>query len=255
MINLAYKYYNQNNYANVHYPSPDLPNATLESGGCGVVSSAMIVENLTGKVTDPKDMAAYAIKKGARVSGGTDLNVMAKAISVDYGLIFTTTSDENLLLNHLKAGGMAIANVGGDRPGYVGVFSDGGHYIVAAGLTDDGKIIVLDPGYYVGKFNKAGRAGKVTISGNYCICDITVLAKDTENRSPSYWLFSKKGEDEDMLTPVKIMIDGKPLSNGYVSKVDGKDTSFAPVKALAEALGAKVSWDAATSTVIVKKGN
>lgn len=62
-----------------------------------------------------------------------------------------------------------------------------------------------------------------------------------------------KGENE-MMVPVKITIDGKELPNGHISKLDGKDTSFAPVKTLAEALGAKVRWDAATSTVIVERG-
>jgi hypothetical protein len=190
-----YKFYNQNNYAHVPYPSSNLPKATVKSGGCGVVSASMIVENLTGQAVPPDKMAPYAISKGARVAGGTDMNVMAKSISSDYGLTFKTTNEEKLLSEHLKKGHMAIANVGGNRSGYVGVFSDGGHYVVVAGLTSDGKVIVLDPGYYVGKFNMAGRKGKVTVQGNNCICDMAVLAKDTENRSPAYWLFERKVEE------------------------------------------------------------
>ena len=53
--------------------------------------------------------------------------------------------------------------------------------------------------------------------------------------------------DED-LTPVKIIVDGKPLTGGHI--VDS--TSYAPVRALAEALGAKVGWDPKTSTVIIE---
>lgn len=190
-------YFNQNNYANIPYPSSESPKATIKTGGCGPTCGAMIVSNLTGKTVDPPAMAQYAISKGARVSGGTEMNVLAKAISADYGLMIDVTSDELALITHLKAGGWAIANVGGDRRGYTGVFSNGGHYIVVSGLTPAGKVIVLDPGYYVGKFNKAGRVGKVRVNGNYCICDISVLAKDTESRSPSYWLFSKsKGVSE-----------------------------------------------------------
>jgi len=191
---MSYKYYNQNNYASVPYPSPEKPSATVKSGGCGVVCASMIVENLTGKQVEPRSMAAFSIKHGARVSGGTDMNRLAKAICEDFGLTFTTTNNESLLLDHLRSGGMAIANVGGNRPGHTGVFSDGGHYIVCAGL-DDGRVIVLDPGYYAEKFSKPGRVGKVKVEGNYCICDISVLTLDTANRSPSYWLFERKVEE------------------------------------------------------------
>ena len=186
-----FKYYNQNNYGNVPYPSPTLPRATVKSGGCGVVCASMIVSNLTNKTVAPSEMAKYAINKKARVAGGTDMNILAKALRQDYGLHFTTTSNESILLDHLKSGGMAVANVGGNRKGYTGVFSDSGHYIVVAGLESDGRLIILDPGFYPGKFNLSGRVGKVKVVGNYCITDINVLGKDTENRTPSYWLFQK----------------------------------------------------------------
>jgi hypothetical protein len=192
---MAYKYFNQYNYANIPYPSPTLPNATVSSGGCGVVCASMIVSNLTDKIVDPVAMAAYAQKKRARVVGGTDMNLLAKALCIDYPLTYRTTNDENQLLDHLRKGGMAVANVGGNRPGYTGVFSDGGHYVIVAGLNNDGRVIVLDPGLYNGKFNKKGRKGKVTVKGNECLCDMSVLAQDTANRSPAYWLFERKVEE------------------------------------------------------------
>lgn len=204
---IIFKYFNQNDYKNVPYPSKDLPKATVASGGCGVVSAAMIISNLTDHVTNPKTMALYAIQKGARVSGGTDMITLSKVISIDFGLNYVTTNDENKLLQHLKYGGMAIANVGGNRPGYTGVFSDGGHFVVVAGVTG-GKVIVLDPGYYTGKFNKPGRSGKVTVVQGYqCVCDISILAKDTENRSPAYWLFSRREVKPVEDWKIKIMQD------------------------------------------------
>lgn len=191
-------YFNQNKFSTVPYPSKEKPTATVASGGCGPTCAAMIVSNLTGQVVDPKAMALFAIAHGARVNGGTDMNILSKAVSLNYGLPVTTTNDENTVLAHLRAGGMAIANVGGNRGSYVGVLSDGGHYVVAAGIADDGRVVVLDPGYYNGKFNKAGRKGKVTVidlgRGNYqCLCDISVLRDDTANRNPAYWLFKKGG--------------------------------------------------------------
>ena len=95
---MAYRYFNQNNYANVPYPSPTLPNATVKSGGCGAVCASMIVSNLTDKIVDPVAMAAYAQKKRARVVGGTDMNLLGKGIVHKLpGLTCRTTNDENLI--------------------------------------------------------------------------------------------------------------------------------------------------------------
>lgn len=186
-------YYNQNNYSNIPYPSSSNKTATIKSGGCGVCCASMIVEGLTDNNFPPATSAKFSIANKARVNGGTDMRVMSNAIADKFGLGLSTTSDENTLLKHIKNGGMAIANVGGDRSGYTGVFSDGGHYIVVVGAVND-QVSIYDPGYYVGKFNKAGRKGKVWVDGNVCKCNISVLATDTANRSPAYYLFSAKKE-------------------------------------------------------------
>jgi len=187
------KYYNQNKYASFPYPSATNKAATIKSGGCGVCCSSMIAETLTGQSFDPPAAAKFAIANNARASSGTSMQVMSKAVADKFGLALSTTSDENTLLKHIKNGGLAIANVGGDRKavGYVGVFSDGGHYVVIGGAVND-TVSVYDPGLYAGKFNKAGRKGKVGIVGHECKCNISVLAQDTANRSPAYYLFSKK---------------------------------------------------------------
>lgn len=195
-------YYNQNNYSNYPYPSSSNPNATIKSGGCGVVCAAMIVSNMTSVKLTPPEAAQLAIDGGARVSGGTDMHKMSKIICNKYGLRYSTSSKETDLQAHLKSGGMAIANVGGDRRGWTGVFSDSGHYIVVASYnTSTKKVTVLDPGYYSGKFNKEGRKGKVTVDGNYCYTTLDVLNYDTYNRTPNYYLYSVDKEmevDEDM---------------------------------------------------------
>lgn len=227
---LIYKYYNQNNYANIPYPSSANPKASVKSGGCGVCCGAMIVSSMTDNIVDPKFMATYAITKKARVSGGTDFNILAKNICIDYGLTYETTSDENKLLKHLQSGGMAVANVGGDRSGYTGVFSSEGHFIVVANCNGN-TLTILDPGYYSGKFNKAGRKRKVTIDkNNYCYCNISVLDKDTENRSPAYWLFSKESEDEDLVRykklsdiPNGLQAPIEALMNAGIISGDGSD--------------------------------
>lgn len=187
---------------------------------------------------DPPTMAKYAIKNGARVSGGTDMNKLAKAICQDYDLTAKTTNDEKELLEHLKAGGMAIANVGGDRKGWTGVFSDSGHFVVVAAATGN-TVSVMDPSFYRTKFNKAGRRGKVTVSGNYCNCGISVLAADTANRTPSYYLFSKK-EVADMkikeFKDVPVVVKGKAIPGALIN-----GETWVPIRKVAEPLGGKVT--------------
>jgi hypothetical protein len=168
---------------------------------------------MTPTIIDPTAIAAYSLKIGARIDGGgTDETKLATALVKEYPMSFVTTTDETALLAHLKAGNMAICNVGGDRSGYVGVFSDGGHFIVAAGLDAAGKVIILDPGYYAGKFNKTGRAGKVTVIGNECHCGISVLAADTAIKSPAYWLFTPAGLNADYNSAVDVLIRDKVIT-------------------------------------------
>lgn len=47
------------------------------------------------------------------------------------------------MLAHVHAGGMAVANSGGDREGYEGVFTHGGHYILVVS-ADETQACILD---------------------------------------------------------------------------------------------------------------
>lgn len=223
---MEYKVFNQNDYPNSPYQGPGFLQATIKSGGCGPTCAAMIVCNLTPTIVDPVFMADYAKKKGARVFGGTDMNVLAKELAKDFDLSLDTTDAEEVLLAHLKAGGMAIANVSGDRSGYRGVFSDKGHYIVVAGVATGGDAIVLDPQYYEGKYNRPGRKGKVAVSGKKCICSLNVLGDDTKNRAPAYYLFGRK-EKKPMPTPTpetwKLDIVNEAKREGLIDEYHNPD--------------------------------
>ena len=83
-----------------------------------------------------------------------------------------------------------MAHSGGDREGYVGVFTHGGHYVTLINEEPDGRIAVLDPSYKAGKYDEEGCRGKVEMKGEFiALCDQSVLAKDTENRDPGFYLF------------------------------------------------------------------
>lgn len=184
---MEYKYYNQGNY-------PDIPygGGTVASSGCGLCASCMVVENLTGKSFTPAEAVELANTCGAHDDTGTEISLLAPAVCEKYGLTYELTCDHGKMLQFLQNGeGMAIANSGGDREGWTGVFTHGGHFITLVSARGR-EICVMDPSMVPGKYESEGRKGKVRVEGNLAYVDIAVLARDCDNRYPSYCLFRKK---------------------------------------------------------------
>lgn len=176
---------NQNEYAHLTYPAPGYLTATIKSGGCGVCSAVNAVAALTGKNVPVRVMRDLAQNGGARVSGGTDMRRLVALVCAQYQLKCSQTSSIDELKNHLKKGGVAICNAAGR-----GMFSSGGHYIVALGFLG-GKICLADPGMYTGKYNTAKRRASVTVSGDLIFATPAVLDADCVGRWPRYYLLSK----------------------------------------------------------------
>ena len=176
---------NQRDYPDIPYPAPGYEKATIKSGGCGVCASVNVVGALTGKAISVRVMRDLAVSGGARVSGGTDMKRLASLICGRYGLKVTTTSSLPELQRHLIRGGVAICNSAGR-----GMFSTGGHYVVALGILG-GKVCIADPGLYSGKYSTAARKAKVQVSGDLIFADAETLNTDCIGRAPRYYLFSK----------------------------------------------------------------
>lgn len=176
---------NQREYADIPYPAKGYETATIKSGGCGVCAAVNVVGALTGKAISVRVMRDLAVNGGARVSGGTDMRRLASLICGRYGLKVTTTSSLPELQRHLIRGGVAICNSAGR-----GMFSTGGHYVVALGMLG-GKVCIADPGLYTGKYSTAARKDKVQVSGDLIFADAETLNADCIGRAPRYYLFSK----------------------------------------------------------------
>lgn len=192
-------YYNQNDYAHIPYPAPGYEKATIKSGGCGVCCCSVILSRM-GFTYPPEALAQMFIEKGARVSGGTDMNKAARIISDLCGINYRTTSLEAELTVHLQSGGYAIANVDGDV-GEKGVFSNSGHYICIIGLAPEGRYIVYDVGDYPNKYKSAYRASHVKREGKLLTCTPETLHMDTKHRNPGYYLFSSPVKAESAENP------------------------------------------------------
>lgn len=188
---MEYKFYNQLEYEHVPYEYNG-NGRNVRTSGCGVCSACMVVENLLGVTCTPEEMVQIAYACGARDDSGTEMSILAKGVCEKYPLTYEMTNDAGKMMQFLQNGeGMAIANSGGDREGWTGVFTSGGHFIVLA-AAQGRKITVLDPSVRPDKYNEPGREGKVELVGNIAYTDIAVVAKDCDNRTPSYVLFRKK---------------------------------------------------------------
>ena len=181
-------FYCQLDYGHIPFPSPTSPQGTVADNGCGVCAASMLVENMLGLPFPPEESARLAKACGAREGYGTDLYIYAKALSEHFHMPVRDTEDVEEAMAFLRAKkGMVIANVRGDREGYTGVFSDGGHYILVTRARGD-EIAVLDPCYRPGRFDIPGRAGKVRMDGIVALSTKDVLQADCFERP--FFLFS-----------------------------------------------------------------
>lgn len=164
---------------------------TVRTSGCGLCSAIMVADRLL--VSHNFDLRAalrLSYDSNANALRGTDYKVFAPAFAAHMGFRYESSSDIEDLRRCLRTGGAAVAHIGGDREGHIGVFSRGGHYVAVINEEPDGRFAVLDPSYKENKFEVEGRQGKVELkNGVIALCAPEVLIEDTANRSPSYHLF------------------------------------------------------------------
>lgn len=190
-------YLNQLKYPDMPYPTdidnPGSPmiDASVAKAGCGLCSLAMVIDRLTMQSVSLKELIELSKEYKANLQVGTNMRVLAPEIARLYDLDYSTTEDIAEAVKCLQSGGIVIANVGGDREGYTGVFSHGGHYILLL-CASGNDICVLDPSLKEGKYEEEGRSGKVRLDGSFAWCDASLLAVETDNRSPGFYLFSRK---------------------------------------------------------------
>ncbi|MBE7092965.1 MAG: hypothetical protein E7365_07310 [Clostridiales bacterium] len=164
---------------------------TIKSSGCGLCCAVMVAKNLIPDCNfEIEDAIKLSYESEANAYIGTNYKFFAPAFSQKFNLEYESTCDIERLKDWLGSGGIAVANVGGDREGYTGVFSKKGHYITVINLENDNRVALLDPSYCEGKYESEGRKGKVKMKDGFiAVCDISVLKKDAENRNPSFHLF------------------------------------------------------------------
>ncbi len=131
-------YYNQTDPAWTERPFGGDP---IGAYGCGPTAMAMAVSTLTGEAVDPGTMAAAAAEENYWAPGNGSYLSIVPGLSERYGLSCDTlsTGDKAALEAALSSeDGLVVALMG------AGHFTQGGHFILLHGLTEDARALVAD---------------------------------------------------------------------------------------------------------------
>ena len=90
------------------------------------------------------------------------------------------------LMNGLRAGAVAIIHAGKPK----GLFSDGGHFVLAAKAEGE-NIYIIDPSFKQEKYDKDYRQGLFTMEPPYIVVSADNVMDQIKYRMPSWYLFRK----------------------------------------------------------------
>lgn len=125
----AVPHYHQSEYPDIRYG-----NGTIATSGSSVAALAMVATYMTDHVYTPADIADYAVQYG-----GSHYRRLEK-VSDLMQIPWKRALNVNEALKAVREGKVAIALMGARS-----VFPGGNHFVVLTGVTEDGKIWVLDP--------------------------------------------------------------------------------------------------------------
>lgn len=187
---MVQNFYCQLDFEHVPYLMPGRTDGNVANNGCGICCASMMIEGMLGVAFPPDVCAPFSKRCGAREQPGTNFYILGGALAGRFDLFMRPETEIDKVVEFLRENpdGMAIANVRGDREGYVGVFSDGGHYVLLEGVQGD-ELCVLDPMYRPGRYDVPGRAGKVRMEGFRAYADKGVLKEDCFERP--FFLYRK----------------------------------------------------------------
>ncbi len=135
-------YFNQ---GDPRWASASYGNSSIKAGGCGPTSLAMVIASLTGREDiNPKVIADWSVANGHRAEGAGSYWTLMTQGGKSFGLTVDPISrqDPKDVVEALSEGKPVIVSMGSDH------FTNGGHFIVLTGITEDGKITVNDPASY-----------------------------------------------------------------------------------------------------------
>lgn len=199
------KFVNQLDYPHIHYShntshpeKEQMTHGTFAKSGCGLASLMMVADRLLPSYKfDIRDAMQLMYDTGANRTVGSRIRYACPVFAYRFGLEFEMTNDPEAVRNCLRTGGCVIACSGGDKPGYTGIFTHGGHYIVLINEERDGRIAILDPAFKEGKYDEEARKDKVQVlpgaaKDKIILAEMQTLVEDCSNRDPGFYMFWRK---------------------------------------------------------------
>ncbi len=190
-------YLNQLDYRHIHYEHnvsnggvpPERRN--IATSGCGICSACMMVEHLTMNHLSIDECIRINYAANANIHIGTRMAILGPALADKFRLTYKATKNMDEVLHCLQTGGRVIINVGGNHDDHVGLYSHGGHYILAIAY-DGNDLCILDPSYKDGKYEIEPHFGKVRVDYPFTYCKPEHIVDDTQNRDTPFYLFWRK---------------------------------------------------------------
>ena len=193
------RHINQRRYSYIPYPQctdhPNDPygkNGTVRSGGCGLCSTCMVVDQLTTEEFSVRECTELSIATGANHGDGTDMHILGPVVAEKFNLEFSKTNDIGEVLRALHNGGCVIATVTANSPGNKGIFTNGGHYIALMAADENDEITVLDPSWNSKKYKKWVKEGLVREDGTVIYVSPQILHAERNPRWMTYFIFRRK---------------------------------------------------------------
>lgn len=193
---MAKVYYNQKDskWSNHPYPSANHPSATVGTSGCGTTCAAMVVSSCK-EIIRPDTMSDISMKNGYRGLEGTSDGLFSY-VSNRWGIEMKTLHSSFEAHQACKEGYFVVICCG------AGLWTTGGHYILAVGANDT-EIEIYDPYLYNGKFNQLGRQGKVRLDGVSAWVEINTF-KANSNAQRFYAFKINEQQESTTETPIDM---------------------------------------------------
>ena len=227
------KFQTEASYKNIKYGQ-----GTIYSSACGPSSLCNALQALGLADVSIPTMCKLAVSCGARVSGGTVISTLLQYTADKYNFEYRATSKNAELLAHLKSGGVAILHGGSSHK----LFSSGGHFVTAVAASGE-TITVLDSYWYSGKYTSTALRREKTkvISKGVIQTSLYQCGLATADRSPSYYLISKK---QPKLT---LINETMAVTTDKLNVRSGAGTSYSVIGSLSkgqmvESVGTTGSW-------------
>ena len=176
---------NQLDYENILYPTslvkgeqPAEPYPSVAKAGCGLICACMLVSILTDKQLEPREAVRISVRAGANHFGTAKPDPDADYVDDDCG---------SYIANDILS---AVALMEADSGKPKGLFSDGGHFVLAAKAEGE-NIYIIDPSFKQEKYDKDYRQGLFTMEPPYIVVSADNVMDQIKYRMPSWYLFRK----------------------------------------------------------------